>query len=400
MHDGWDILSLSDIAEVSSGGTPSRSNNEYWDGNIPWVTTAEVNFGTIYDTKQKISQLGLEKSSAKLFPAGTILIAMYGQGKTRGQVAQLGIDATTNQACAAILLKQGFDSNYYYYFLESHYEKIRNLSNSGGQKNLSATLIKNISVPVPTLNEQKHIAEVILTWDNAIQSVEKLLGSKLTHKKALTQQLLSGKRRLPKFNKPWPEQRIGDHLLESRVPGGHGATAKKITVKLYGKGVYSKSDKREGSPNTKYYIRSAGQFIYSKLDFLNGAFGIIPESLDGYESTLDLPCFDVTDTIDVKFLLQLAKQKSFYSRFQSGAAGGRKARRVNPSEFLNTKLTFPPLKEQQAIVATLNCFEQEIELLKKKLDALKRQKQGLMQQLLTGRLLVTGKANANRRKRA
>ena len=101
----WKQGIIDDIATVSSGGTPSRANDSYWtDGFIPWVTTAEVKFGTITDTEQKITEEGLKNSSAKLFPKDTILMAMYGQGKTRGQVAKLGIEASTNQA--SILAKE------------------------------------------------------------------------------------------------------------------------------------------------------------------------------------------------------------------------------------------------------------------------------------------------------
>ncbi|MGS8518114.1 restriction endonuclease subunit S [Escherichia coli] len=80
---GWELSSIGKISDVSSGGTPSRNNEAYWNGNIPWVTTAEVQFKIIEDTVEKITEEGLANSSAKLFPAGTILMAMYGQGKTR-----------------------------------------------------------------------------------------------------------------------------------------------------------------------------------------------------------------------------------------------------------------------------------------------------------------------------
>lgn len=103
--EGWGESVLGDVSRVTSGGTPSRNNNNYWGGTIPWVTTAEVDFNTITDTAEKITEEALNNSSAKLFPKGTILMAMYGQGKTRGKVAKLGIKASTNQACAAILLQ-------------------------------------------------------------------------------------------------------------------------------------------------------------------------------------------------------------------------------------------------------------------------------------------------------
>ncbi|PTB90737.1 restriction endonuclease subunit S, partial [Marinobacter sp. Z-F4-2] len=111
--DGWKLSTIEEISNVSSGGTPSRKNDAYWNGTIPWVTTAEVKFKVIEDTSEKITEEGLANSSAKLFPVDTILMAMYGQGKTRGQVAKLGIKASTNQACAAIVLHPGYEVEYY-----------------------------------------------------------------------------------------------------------------------------------------------------------------------------------------------------------------------------------------------------------------------------------------------
>ena len=96
----------------------------------------------------------------------------------------------------------------------------------------------------------------------------------------------------------WEEKKLGDFLTESRLAGSDGATARKLTVKLWGKGVHEKQEKIQGSENTKYFRRKAGQLIYSKLDFLNGAFGIIPNELDGLESTLDLPCFDFSEGLN------------------------------------------------------------------------------------------------------
>lgn len=149
-----------------------------------------------------------------------------------------------------------------------------------------------------------------------------------------------------------------------------------------------KTDIREGSENTKYYIREAGQFIYSKLDFLNGAFGIIPEELNGFESTLDLPCFDFRGHLEPMFLLNLVSRDAFYSRFLGSAMGGRKARRVNPSEFLAIQIRLPSVEEQKAIVNAIDLADHELDLLRTQLDALREQKKGLIQQLLTGKVRV------------
>ncbi|GAB4364081.1 MAG: hypothetical protein Kow0060_21060 [Methylohalobius crimeensis] len=108
------LVRLGDIAEIYSGGTPSRTKPSYWNGNIPWIKTAQIQNGLITekDVEEWITEEGLKHSSAKMVPKGTILMAMYGQGKTRGQVAILGIPATINQACAAIQLKETANRDY------------------------------------------------------------------------------------------------------------------------------------------------------------------------------------------------------------------------------------------------------------------------------------------------
>jgi type I restriction enzyme S subunit len=103
-HGEWEVTTLGDLATVSAGGTPSRAREEYWGGDIPWVTTSEVDFYTIESAEQFITTEGLANSAAKLLPPGTLLMALYGQGKTRGKIGILGVSAATNQACAAISL--------------------------------------------------------------------------------------------------------------------------------------------------------------------------------------------------------------------------------------------------------------------------------------------------------
>ena len=181
----------------------------------------------------------------------------------------------------------------------------------------------------------------------------------------------------------WSHQKIGKYLSESRNPGSDGATAKKLTVKLYARGVCEKDERRKGSSNTKYYERSAGQLIYSKLDFLNGAFGVIPEHLDGYESTLDLPAFDVSPDVDAAWLLSHISRPTFYKSQIGRAKGGRKARRVPPKEFLSIELAFPPLPEQKKIAAILGSVDEAIAATQAVIDQTRKVKQGLLQQLLT-----------------
>jgi type I restriction enzyme S subunit len=185
----WEVKTLKDIAKISSGGTPSRAEPDYWGGSIPWITTSLIDFNRIDNAEEFITTEGLKNSSAKLFPAQTLLMAMYGQGKTRGKVALLGIEATTNQACAAIMLNKGIDTNFVFQNLASRYDEIRKLSNEGGQENLSAGLIKEISLIYPCLAEQQKIADCLLSIDEQIAAQTQKLAALKTHKKGLMQQL-------------------------------------------------------------------------------------------------------------------------------------------------------------------------------------------------------------------
>lgn len=257
------------------------------------------------------------------------------------------------------------------------------------QSNINPTTLRAaMMVPRPPIDEQRKIADILSTWDEALETLDALISAKERQKQALMQQLLTGKTRVKGAKGKWKKVRFADWLTESRIPGTDGSNAKKITIKLYGRGVYPKQDRLAGSENTKYYIRKSGQFIYSKLDFLNGAFGIVPENLDGYESTLDLPSFDINPSACAQWLLYYVTRPEFYTQQLGAAAGGRKARRVNPSEFLAMKIYAPDLSEQQQITAILDTADQELTLLRTQRQTLDEQKRGLMQRLLTGKVRV------------
>lgn len=191
------------------------------------------------------------------------------------------------------------------------------------------------------------------------------------------------KLRFPEFRDApkWAERQLGDFLSESRIPGSKGDVAKRITVKLWGNGVFAKNEATPGSANTQYFRRKAGQFIYSKLDFLNQAFGIIPASLDNYESTVDLPCFNIANGLNTVFLLEYVKRKDFYEKNGETADGSRKAKRIQTEPFLSFPVLLPKPEEQHKIAECLSSIDEFITAQTKKRDALKAHKKGLMRQL-------------------
>jgi type I restriction enzyme S subunit len=396
--NGWSIESLENISKVTSGGTPSKNKSEYWDGgNIPWVRTTEVQNCTIEsgNIKVYITEDGLNNSSAKLFPIGTILLAMIGQGKTRGQVALLNFEASTNQNCAAIILKKEYHPEYYFNFLLSQYQNIRNLSNSAGQSNLSGGLVKTIKVPVPPLPEQQKIATILGTWDKAISTTERLINNSKQQKKALMQQLLTGKKRLlddsgKPFEGEWEDIKLGDVLTESTQRNKNNAIQRVLSITNHSGFVLPEEQfsKRVASNNvTNYKVVNKGEYGYNPSRINVGSFA----RLDLYDEGLLSPMY-------VVFRLNKSKLNSdyFFNWMSSNEARqrviGSTQGSVRDSVGFGTLCGFPfklpSLKEQQEIAAVLTNADQEIELLEQQLADLKQEKKALMQQLLTGKRRV------------
>ncbi len=168
----WAVSSLAYYAQVSTGSTPDRTKSHYWNGDIPWVKTGEVRYDEIFETEEYITSEALENSSAKISPAGTLLMAMYGQGITRGRVALLGVPATYNQACAAITLNDAVWNQYLRYFFMAAYHAIRDGGNETSQMNLNADLVGKFKIVVPDLKTQQSI---VCFLDGKLAKLDSLL---------------------------------------------------------------------------------------------------------------------------------------------------------------------------------------------------------------------------------
>ena len=155
--------------KVCSGGTPTSSNPNYYNGGIPWLNTNEVNFCNIYSTNKTISQEGLEHSAAKYIPANTVIVAMY--GVTAGKSAIVKIPLTTNQACCNLVIDAAkADYRYVYYFLKQQSDNLNKLANGGAQQNLNSLIIKKYKIALPDLEVQRRIASILSTYDTLIEN--------------------------------------------------------------------------------------------------------------------------------------------------------------------------------------------------------------------------------------
>lgn len=161
-------LAVREITDVVSGGTPSRDRMEFWNnGTIPWVKTTELQNNIITTVDEYITEDGLNGSSAKIVPAGTVLIAMYGQGKTRGMTGFLGIEASTNQACACILPSQKINPVFLWKYFELSYDKLRDMAKGGNQPNLNGNIIKNFPVLMPPMALQEEYVAFVKQVDKS-----------------------------------------------------------------------------------------------------------------------------------------------------------------------------------------------------------------------------------------
>ena len=385
----WEVRPLGELASVSAGGTPSRSNPQYWNGDIPWVTTSEVDFYIITRAEQFITKEGLSNSAAKLLPPGTLLMALYGQGKTRGKTGILGIEAATNQACAAILLYRTVSPAFIFHFLSSQYENIRKLSNTGNQENLNGSLVRAISILCPPLAEQRAIAEALSDVDGLLGALDRLIAKKRDLKQAAMQQLLTGQTRLPGFApaKPrlkqtavgtipddWDFERVqplaaittGSRNTQDRVEDGaypffvRSSTVERINSYSYeGEAVLTAGD-GVGTGKVFHYINGrfdCHQRVYRISDFsprLVGRFFFLVFSTRFYDRIMSMTAKSSVDSVRMEMIA-------------------------------NMLIPLPSAAEQTAIAEVLSEMDGELAGLEQRREKTRALKQGMMQELLTGR---------------
>ncbi len=190
--DAWIESSVGHITEVCLGGTPSRKNDIYWNGKVPWVSSGEVAWQLITNTRERITEEGLANSNAKLLPKGSVLIAMIGEGKTRGQAAILGIEATTNQNVAALVPNKNIvESTFLRLWAEERYETSRSEGGGGVQEALNAKKIRAMKISLPPIEEQAEIVCRVESLFALADSIESRLAGATAQVERTTQAILA-----------------------------------------------------------------------------------------------------------------------------------------------------------------------------------------------------------------
>lgn len=388
-EDEWYVEKLKNIFGTIRNAFVGTATPYYVENGNFYLESNNVKNGKInYNSQIFINDEFYEKQRDKWLKTNDIVMVQSGHV---GHTAVIP-EELNNTAAHALIVFTDYKKEVNPYFLNYQFQsnskmKALDLISTGNTiKHILASEMKNFKMDFPTSEEQSAIGSLFRSLDDLLASYK----DNLTNYQSLKTTMLSKmfpkagqivpEIRLDGFDGEWKKDTLEPYLTESRISGDTGLTAKKITVKLWGRGVIEKEEKYAGSSNTQYFIRKAGQFIYSKLDFQNQAFGIIPNELDGYQSTLDLPTFDIQN-IDPKFLIEYVMRREFYEYQGLIANGSRKAKRIHPEDFLVMPVRIPSLEEQQAISAYFSNLDNLITAHQEKISQLETLKKKLLQDM-------------------
>lgn len=376
----WKVKKLGDVAESFSGGTPKAGNNEYYDGNIPFIRSGEIHQK---NTALFLSELGLAESSAKIVEKGDLLIALYGANSGDSAISQ--INGAINQAILCIR-----PYNLLTFFLCSFLELKRNMYVAkylqGGQGNLSGDIVNNYIIPIPPLPEQQKIAEILNMWDKAIEKQTQLIEKLELRKKGLMQQLLTGKKRLPGFSGEWKKVKADLLFGSSSIRSNKLEPLLSVTQD---KGVVPRDmlETRVTMPNgdlSSFKLVNVGDFVISLRSFEGGLEYSKYRGIVSPAYTVLNKKIDISDV----FYKVYFKSNDFIQRLAVAVIGIRDGKQISYSDFCYIKIPYPSLQEQNAIANIFVSCDYEILLAKQKLSSFQQQKKGLMQILLTGKKRV------------
>ena len=393
--DEWQEKKLGEITKITAGGTPSTTKIEYWNGNIKWMNSGELNLKYVYEVQGRITEEGLKNSSTKLIPKNCVLIGLAGQGKTRGTVAINFIELCTNQSIASILPNyQSFIPLFLYFNLDNRYEELRGLSTGGGGRGgLNLGILNSLTSNFPSLQEQEKIANFLSSIDKKISLIEEKLELFREYKKGVMQKIFSQELRFKDSEgndyPEWEEKKLGEvfeRIIEKNVENNTNVLTISAQYGLISQvDFFNKSV--AGKDLSKYYLLQKGDFAYNK-SYSNGyPMGAI-KKLKFYEkgivSTLYI-CFRLKNKkYSTNYFEQYFESKKIEKNIQEIAQEGARNHgllNISVQDFFNIYIPFPLLEEQQKIADFLSSIDSKIENIEKELEGLKEFKKGLLQQM-------------------
>ena len=397
----WEVRPLNYLGAICSGGTPDTEVAEYWNGDIAWCTPSDITkLDTKYieSTEVKITAKGLNESSATLLPPRSIVVCTRA---TIGNAAICNTEIATNQGFKNIIPNEKTNPEWLYYIII--YSKPRLVRFGCGSTFLEVSKkdFSRFKIAVPPLAEQRKIAEVLGVWDEAIEKQARLIEKLALRKRGLMQRLLSAKLRLPGFSEPWKKVKLGD-IGDTY----NGLSGKNKDDFEYGNAQFIPyinvfSNERidtnnlgcvQIKPNEQQNTVKYGDIFFTVSSETPDEVGMASVLLEHLDNTyLNSFCFGYRlnnfSTLNPFFAAYLFRTEHFRN-YMSVLAQGSTRFNISKKEVMKLKIDLPTIEEQTAIAEVLTAADREIELAKEKLERLRRQKRGLMQQLLTGKKRV------------
>lgn len=381
----WEVKKLGELGEISSGGTPSTTVEEYWNGDINWCTPTDISALSseyLEETTVKITEAGLKNSSAKILPPNSIIVC------TRATIGKAAINLqpmSTNQGFKNII-PESVNHKFLYYKILAEENGLKRIANGSTFLEISKSDFENYHISLPPLPEQQKIAEVLSTWDKAIQETDAIIKKLQDRNKALANKLFE--------ENNWQINKLSDLFERITDKNKEGNTT--VTTISAKHGFIRQEDffnKTVASKDlSNYYLINKGDFCYNKSYSKDYDWGVV-KRLNDFEkavvTTLYI-CFRFKDNSQNSDFWELYFENKILDKGLSKVAqeGGRAHGLLNVTsgDFFSIKVKVPSLEEQNAIAEILNTANQEVKQYQQKLEALKLQKKGLMQQLLTGKV--------------
>ncbi|WP_425056274.1 restriction endonuclease subunit S [Pseudomonas abyssi] len=411
--EGWWRSTINDFAKTSSGGTPNTQRPEYWEnGSIPWMSSGEVHNKRISRVEQYISESGFKNSSAKLFPAGTILIALAGQGKTRGTVAISEIELTTNQSIAGIVVKDKCVSpDYVFHNLDSRYNELRSASGGSGRAGLNLAIIGEQELLLPPFPEQQKIAAILSSVDDVIEKTRAQIDKLKDLKTGMMQELLTkGIGPDGASHTAFKDSPVG------RIPEGWNVLTLGDAFKLTSGGTPNR-----GQPD--YFTSAPDGFPWVKtMDLTGGLLSFTSERITASalenssckllpKGTAMVAMYGGWNQIGRSSVLGIEAATNqaicalvpnglvsgdfanywliaMRERWKAIAASSRKDPNITKQDVSDFLIAVPSMTEQRAIVKKLDLFSSLIISKELQLSSRSKLKKALMQDLLTGKVRV------------
>lgn len=383
--EDWEVKRLGEIAEITSGTTPSRENSSFYsNGTIPWVKTTDLNNNILNKTEELVTEKAVAQTSLKILSSGTVLVAMYGGFNQIGRTALLGVDATVNQALSAIVCKQEVFNHYVLAWLNCHVGGWKRLAASSRKDpNITGKDVERFPILVPKIEEQQRIVSVLSLWDTAISKQTALIEKLTVRKRGLMQQLLTGKKRLKGFEGKWKRIKAGKVFKSISVKGNCSEVLLSATQE-YGVIPRTQLEGRVTMPTgdtSSFKLVEVGDFVISLRSFQGGIEYSEHRGIVSPAYTVLKPVIE----IDKLFYRYYFKSVEFIGHLAIAVIGIRDGKQISYDDFCFVKIPYPNIEEQKKISSILMQADKEIELAKQKLSSLQEQKKGLMQVLLTGK---------------